>query len=89
MKGFGSTDEVSVFSLLRKQINVFEPLKLVDFQEQMLNNDKYANWTILYDSGSSQNVKSGLPDSLSLDTIGQTGSLQSRQAISDQKSGLG
>ena len=43
MKGFGSTDEVSVFSLLRKQINVFEPLKLVDFQEQMLNNDKYAN----------------------------------------------
>ena len=41
MKGLGKTDEVSVFSLLRKQITEFEPLKLLAIQDQMLNNDKY------------------------------------------------
>ena len=41
MKGLGKTDEVSVFSLLRKQIAEFEPLKLLAIQDQMLNNDKY------------------------------------------------
>jgi hypothetical protein len=41
MKGLGKTDEVSVFSLLRKQITEFEPLKLLAIQDKMLNNDKY------------------------------------------------
>jgi len=41
MKMLGNTDETSVFSLLRKQITEFEPLKLLAFQGQMLNNDKY------------------------------------------------
>lgn len=41
MKGFGKTDEVSVFSLLRKQVTDFEPLKLLANQSKMLNNDKY------------------------------------------------
>ncbi|MCL4353655.1 hypothetical protein M1615_04305 [Patescibacteria group bacterium] len=35
-------DEVSVFSLLRKQITDFEPLKLLANQEEMLNNVKYS-----------------------------------------------
>jgi hypothetical protein len=29
------------FIAIRSQLNAFEPLKLVDFQQQMLNNDKY------------------------------------------------
>lgn len=33
MKGLGKTDEVSVFSLLRKQIAEFEPLKLLAIQD--------------------------------------------------------
>lgn len=41
MKKLNYTDEISVFSLLRKQITKFEPLKLVDLQDKMLNNDKY------------------------------------------------
>lgn len=41
MKNLSHTDEVSVFSLLRKQIADFEPLKLLAIQDQMLNNDKY------------------------------------------------
>jgi len=41
MKALGNTDEVSVFSLLRKQITEFEPLKLLAIQNKMLNNDKY------------------------------------------------
>jgi len=49
MKGFGNTDEVSVFSLLRKQITDFEPLKLLANQAIMLNNDKYDNRPILHD----------------------------------------
>lgn len=43
MKGLGNTDEISVFSLLRKQINTFEPLKLLANNGKMLNNDKYDN----------------------------------------------
>lgn len=31
------------FTVIREHLNRFEPLKLVDFQDQMLNNDKYAN----------------------------------------------
>jgi len=41
MKKLNYTDEVSVFSLLRKQITEFEPLKLFAIQGKMLNNDKY------------------------------------------------
>lgn len=41
MKKLNYTNEISVFSLLRKQITDFKPLKLVDFQNKMLNNDKY------------------------------------------------
>ena len=41
MKRLGKTNEISVFSLLREQITDFEPLKLLDFQDKMLNNDKY------------------------------------------------
>lgn len=41
MKKLNYTDEISVFSLLRKQITNFEPMKLLDFQDKMLNNDKY------------------------------------------------
>jgi len=49
MKGFGNADEVTVFSLLKKQITDFEPLKLVANQGIMLNNDKYESRTILHD----------------------------------------
>ena len=31
----------SIFTLLRKEITIFKPLKLFDFQDQMINNDKY------------------------------------------------
>ena len=41
MKNLSNVDEPSVFSLLRKQITEFEPLKLLAIQDQMLNNDKY------------------------------------------------
>lgn len=41
MKAFTQIDEPNIFSLLKEQINKFEPLKLVDFQNKMLNNDKY------------------------------------------------
>jgi hypothetical protein len=41
MKKLGKTDEISVFSLLRKQITDFEPLKLLAIKDKMLNNDKY------------------------------------------------
>ncbi len=41
MKDLTRTDEPSVFSLLREQINKFEPLKLLAIQDKMLNNDKY------------------------------------------------
>lgn len=41
MKRLDRTDEISVFSLLRKQITKFEPLKLLAFQNKMLNNVKY------------------------------------------------
>jgi len=41
MKKLNYTDEISVFSLLRKQITEFKPLKLLDFQDKMLNNVKY------------------------------------------------
>jgi len=44
MKGLGKTDEVSVFSLLRKQIAEFEPLKLLAIQDKMLNNVKYSQY---------------------------------------------
>jgi hypothetical protein len=42
MKALPQTDEPSVFSLLREQINTFEPLKLLAIQDQMLNNVKYS-----------------------------------------------
>lgn len=41
MKKLNYTDEISVFSLLKKQITDFEPMKLLAIQDQMLNNDKY------------------------------------------------
>jgi len=41
MKKLGDVKEVSVFSMLRKQLTEFKPLKIVDFQDKMLNNDKY------------------------------------------------
>lgn len=31
----------NIFSSLKEKIDIFTPLKLVDFQDQMLNNDKY------------------------------------------------
>lgn len=36
-----SKNKASVFEPIRKSLNEFEPLKTVDFQAQMLNNDKY------------------------------------------------
>ncbi len=30
-----------IFGVIRNHLTTFEPLKLVDFQDQMLNNDKY------------------------------------------------
>ena len=33
----------SPFDIIRKNLTSFEPLKLVDFQDEMLNNDKYDN----------------------------------------------
>ena len=42
MKTLIQTDEPSVFSLLREQVNKFEPLKLLANQDQMLNNVKYS-----------------------------------------------
>lgn len=36
-----SRNKGSVFEPIRKSLNEFEPLKTVDFQAQMLNNDKY------------------------------------------------
>lgn len=41
MKNLNYTDEVSVFSLLKKQITDFEPMKLLANNGKMLNNDKY------------------------------------------------
>ena len=41
MEKLSDVNEVSVFSMLRKQLTEFKPLKLVDFQDKMLNNDKY------------------------------------------------
>lgn len=42
MKTLIHTDEPSVFSLLREQVNKFEPLKLLAIQDKMLNNVKYS-----------------------------------------------
>jgi len=36
-----SRNKLSVFEPIRKSLNEFEPLKTVDFQAQLLNNDKY------------------------------------------------
>lgn len=41
MKKLNYTDEISVFSLLKKQITDFEPMKLLAIKDKMLNNDKY------------------------------------------------
>ena len=41
MKQLKTTNEPVVFSLLRKEITAFKPLRLVDFQDKMINNDKY------------------------------------------------
>ncbi len=42
MKNLSKTDEVGVFSLLRKQITEFKPLKLLAIKDKMLNNVKYS-----------------------------------------------
>ena len=39
MEKLSNTDEISVFSLLKKQITEFKPLKLVDFEANMINNE--------------------------------------------------
>lgn len=44
MKNLSYTNEVSVFSLLRRQITDFEPLKLLANQDKMLNNVKYSKY---------------------------------------------
>jgi len=44
MKNLSNVDEPSVFSLLRKQITDFEPLKLLAIQDKMLNNVKYSQY---------------------------------------------
>ena len=42
MNGFSyPKDRPSSFGVIRDAINEFKPLKLVDFQEEMINNDKY------------------------------------------------
>jgi len=41
MKELKVADEPSVFNLLRKAITTFTPLRLLDFQGNMTNNDKY------------------------------------------------
>lgn len=41
MKNLNKSDEIGVFSLLRKEIMKFKPLKLLANQNQMLNNVKY------------------------------------------------
>lgn len=41
MKNLNQVNKVSVFSMLKKQLTEFKPMKLVDFQDKMLNNDKY------------------------------------------------
>lgn len=41
MKNIGVPTNTTVFALLRKQIEEFKPLKLIDFNDIMLNNDKY------------------------------------------------
>lgn len=41
MKKLKRKDAKSVFSLLRDQINIFAPVKLLAIQDEMLNNDKY------------------------------------------------
>jgi len=48
MKNLSNVVEPSVFSLLKKQIIDFGPLKLLDYQNKMLNNDKYERRTILH-----------------------------------------
>lgn len=40
-KGIKLPRTASPLSVIRRHLTCFEPLKLVDFQEQMLNNDKY------------------------------------------------
>lgn len=40
MKKLEKTGNSSVFTTLKKEINLFKPLKLVDFEAKMLNNDK-------------------------------------------------
>jgi len=41
MKKLKQTNEISVFSMLKKQLTEFKPMKMLDFQDKMLNNDKY------------------------------------------------
>ena len=41
MKKLNGANEVSVFSMLRKQLAEFKPMKLLDFQNRLLNNVKY------------------------------------------------
>lgn len=38
-----SSDTPNVFPFLKQEIKTFKPLKLIDFQAKMLNNDKYGN----------------------------------------------
>lgn len=41
MKKLKKTNDSNVFSTLRKELTEFKPMKLLDFQDKMLNNDKY------------------------------------------------
>jgi len=41
MKNLSGVNEIGIFSMLRKQLTEFKPMKIVDFQDKMLNNDKY------------------------------------------------
>lgn len=41
MKKLKKANDVNVFSTLRKELTEFKPTKLLDFQDKMLNNDKY------------------------------------------------
>lgn len=40
MSGFNYPQEVDTFSVLRNALTEFKPLKLVDFQDTIFNNEK-------------------------------------------------
>lgn len=61
---------VKPFETLRTVLKEFRPLKLLDFQSGMLNNDKYEKRTIPNHRRSCKDVKGCLPNRLPLDTGG-------------------